>query len=533
MNRVADMSLGPRLMGPMLIWLVVMIAGAAVAIYATGAVDPIGKIAVGLALPALLSLLLMPALHRTWSQVVLLSLWTGFAVMVTLIGGLFPIAITFLCIPAIAMLFTRERVVEALVLAALALIATLLSLTLMDFDGSPLAESAVGVLAVLGTAGTLALTVASMIAGTQARDGEARSVATTNDWADGLAGSVLKFDADGRMTAANADALDRFGIKDPRAVRLDTVLAGEPGNRLCETAELAGRTGRPSVVRVTASDEDGFSSLDLNVAPTDGGGVILHAIDRTEDAEQLETFRRLQTVAEREAAEKTLFFAGVSHELRTPLNAIIGFSDMMRSRLFGPLPGKYAEYADLIHDSGQYMLDLIGDVLDLSKVEAGKYTLVSDTFDMADVVRSSVKMIRPSADSAEVGIQIDVPEDDPLLVTADRKAMRQILLNLLSNAVKFSPRGGTIIIKARPEDGGMMLAVLDEGPGMSDADIARAGEPFSQGSSGQETEARGSGLGLSLVRILAELHGGRLVIRNRIEGGTDARIHVPPLMIDG
>ena len=132
--------------------------------------------------------------------------------------------------------------------------------------------------------------------------------------------------------------------------------------------------------------------------------------------------------------DKTHFFAGVSHELRTPLNAIIGFSDMMRSCLFGPLPSKYAEYADLIHESGQHMLDLIGDVLDLSKVEAGRYELNYDTFDAADVIRSSVKMIRPAADAAEVSLDVNLDLDQALLIQADRRAVRQILLNLLSNS---------------------------------------------------------------------------------------------------
>ncbi len=204
---------------------------------------------------------------------------------------------------------------------------------------------------------------------------------------------------------------------------------------------------------------------------------------------------------------------------------------MMRSRLFGPLPGKYAEYADLIHDSGQYMLDLIGDVLDLSKVEAGKYTLVLDTFDVSDVVRSSVKMIRPSADSDEIVVEIDVPDDDALLITADRKAMRQILLNLLSNAVKFSPKGSTVKVSARADEAGqmMLVSVTDEGSGMSVEDIARVGEPFTQGRSGQDADARGSGLGLSLVRSLAELHGGQLDLRSQVGEGTEARVSVPIL----
>ena len=206
----------------------------------------------------------------------------------------------------------------------------------------------------------------------------------------------------------------------------------------------------------------------------------------------------------------------------------------MRSRLFGPLPSKYAEYADLIHDSGQYMLDLIGDVLDLSKVEAGKYTLVSDTFDISDVVRSSVKMIRPSADSAEIVLETDLPdEEEELLITADRKATRQILLNLLSNAVKFSPKGGTVVIAAKPHKAGVLLTVKDEGPGMRPEEIARIGQPYNQGQAAKDIEVRGSGLGLSLVKTLAELHGGALKVDSQLGQGTRAMVYLPSLSTSG
>ena len=232
-------------------------------------------------------------------------------------------------------------------------------------------------------------------------------------------------------------------------------------------------------------------------------------------------------MASRETDDKTLFFAGVSHELRTPLNAIIGFSDMMRSRLFGPLPSKYAEYADLIHDSGQHMLDLIGDVLDLSKVEAGKYTLQYDSFDAADVIRSSVKMIRPAADVAEVRLDVSVDVNDTLIVEADRKALRQILLNLLSNAIKFSDKGGRVSVKAVSKDGCLVLRVSDEGEGISAEDLITIGTPYTQSASGLSSEERGSGLGLSLVKSLTELHRGEFDIESQLGEGTQVTVSIP------
>ena len=201
---------------------------------------------------------------------------------------------------------------------------------------------------------------------------------------------------------------------------------------------------------------------------------------------------------------------------------------MMRSRLFGPLPGKYAEYADLIHDSGQHMLDLIGDVLDLSKIDAGRYELNYDTFDAADVIRSSVKMIRPAADAAEVGIEINLDLDQALLIQADRRAVRQILLNLLSNSVKFSDKGGQIEVDAQAIDGDLELTVSDMGAGMSAEEIARIGDPYTQGDAAQMSDKRGSGLGLSLVRSLTELHNGRMKIRSAKDAGTRCLLYTSP-----
>ena len=195
----------------------------------------------------------------------------------------------------------------------------------------------------------------------------------------------------------------------------------------------------------TPLENEGLTALNVHGAMMDDY-VVLNVLDVSAYDTQITTLQNSFTTAEQKASDSALFFAGVSHELRTPLNAIIGFSDMMRSRLFGPLPGKYAEYADLIHDSGQHMLDLIGDVLDMSKIDAGKYDLHYESFEAAAVARSSVKMIQPMADAAKVRLDVNIDDEDDLLIEADRKALRQILLNLLSNAIKFSPQGGAVTL---------------------------------------------------------------------------------------
>ncbi|HBU62015.1 MAG TPA: sensor histidine kinase, partial [Oceanicaulis sp.] len=188
-----------------------------------------------------------------------------------------------------------------------------------------------------------------------------------------------------------------------------------------------------------------------------------------------------------------------SHELRTPLNAIIGFSDIIKQRLFGPLPARYAEYGDLIHESGEHLLELIGDVLDMSKIEADKYELTPEEFDARDVVSICAKMISPRAKDRGIALYCE-PGDADLPVKADRKAMRQILLNLLSNAVKFTPEGGAVVVMARQDGAELVLAVGDSGVGIGEDELADLGKPYHQTRSGKETSERGTGLGLSLVQ---------------------------------
>ena len=235
--------------------------------------------------------------------------------------------------------------------------------------------------------------------------------------------------------------------------------------------------------------------------------------------------------AERDAAiaanrSKSEFLAAVSHELRTPLNAIIGFSDVMKQRLFGPLPARYAEYGDLIHESGAHLLELIGDVLDMSKIEADRYALAPEAFDARDVVQICAKMLRLKAEEAGLALYSEVGES-ALEVEADRKAVRQILLNLLSNALKFTPAGGAVVVMARAQGPDLVLAVGDSGVGISAEELELIGRPYAQSSSGKAAGERGTGLGLSLVRALAELHGGSMAVQSAPGEGTTVTVRLP------
>jgi cell cycle sensor histidine kinase DivJ len=238
--------------------------------------------------------------------------------------------------------------------------------------------------------------------------------------------------------------------------------------------------------------------------------------------EQLQQ-ERDEALAETHA--KSEFLASVSHEIRTPLNAIIGFSDAMKSRLFGPVPSKYAEYAELIHESGRHLLELIGDVLDLSKIEADSYELSQEEFNASDVVELCVRMLSQRAEEAGVVIELDV--DTTLPVMADRRAMRQILLNLLSNAIKFTPKAGVIVVMAHRSREELVLGVGDSGPGIPAEELSQLGQRYMQATTAKTSSERGSGLGLSLVKALAEMHGGEMSIDSTLGEGTTVSVNLP------
>ena len=218
----------------------------------------------------------------------------------------------------------------------------------------------------------------------------------------------------------------------------------------------------------------------------------------------------------------------MSHELRTPLNAVLGFSEVMKAEILGPhsVP-TYKEYANDIHESGQHLLNLINEILDLSRIEAGRYELQEEAFRLADVAEDCNRLLKLRAEKKGLNIIQNFKEDLPQL-WADERAIRQVCLNLLSNAIKFTPSDGTISLTiGTTESGGQYLSVNDTGPGIPEEEIPRVLKSFGQGSLAHETAEGGTGLGLPIVMGLVDLHGGTFDIKSKLRQGTLVTITLP------
>jgi signal transduction histidine kinase len=230
--------------------------------------------------------------------------------------------------------------------------------------------------------------------------------------------------------------------------------------------------------------------------------------------------------AEAANMSKSQFLANMSHELRTPLNAIIGFSDLMKGQLIGPIGSpRYLEYARDIHSSGTHLLSLINDVLDMSKIEAGRYTIHPEPLDAAEMLRNCARLVRVRASEAGVALGIGVSQELPL--KADARALKQILLNLLTNAIKFTPSGGSVNLSAGRETDGVIFRVADTGCGIPAEDLPRIGRRFEQVDNALTRKGEGTGLGLALCRALVELHGGTLTIESTVGVGTTVSVWIP------
>jgi cell cycle sensor histidine kinase DivJ len=336
---------------------------------------------------------------------------------------------------------------------------------------------------------------------------------------------IFWIDGEGRIDATFGPAPADLSIERLKRLGL-TSLAGpaDQGDVRQALADAAERR-RGALVFPLAGAEGVWLSLELRHAA--GSGLVGVLRDVTVERERERDLERARQDAESLNVGKSRFLANMSHELRTPLNAIMGFSDIMRARLFGSLPGKYAEYADLIHDAGSHLLDLISDVLDMSKIEAARYDLRIETLDSREPVSAALRLMRLQADDVGVKLRGVLPSD-ALEAEGDRRAIKQIALNLISNALKFTPRGGVVTVSLGAIGGALELSVIDTGVGIAAGDLDRLGRPYEQAGEPSH-KALGTGLGLSLVRAFAELHGGEMAIESRLGEGTTVTVRMPIL----
>jgi signal transduction histidine kinase len=235
-----------------------------------------------------------------------------------------------------------------------------------------------------------------------------------------------------------------------------------------------------------------------------------------------------KAAAEAANRAKSQFLANMSHELRTPLNAILGFSEVLENGIAGPLQSRQVEYIGLIRQSGDHLLHLINEILDLARIDAGKLDLNEEVVQPSKLINSAIALVGDRAAAGLLKLAVDIEEDMPPL-TADRTRLTEILLNLLSNAIKFTELGGVInVLARRTQEGGAAFVVRDNGCGMTEAEIEIALERFGQVDAGLARRHEGSGLGLPLARKLAELHGGSLTLKSEAGRGTTATVLLPP-----
>jgi PAS domain S-box-containing protein len=339
---------------------------------------------------------------------------------------------------------------------------------------------------------------------------------------------VLLHKPDGSVSFASG-ALERVLKRKPHEIESGKFLVFVHPDDVAEAAKLVAKPAPGQTLTVTYRMRHGDGHYIWLEASTRGvydgeTGVLKNIISVTRDvSERMNHEMAIRSARERaEAANKakSRFLANMSHELRTPLNAVIGFTDLMRQRTFGPLGNaRYEEYATLIYDSGQLLLDLISDMLDMAKIEAGKLELNFERVDIGGTVEDCARMLRDRAENSGLELTVSLPEE-PVFLIADKRAVKQVLLNLLTNAIKFTPAGGHVGVSVRTRDGQTVVTVRDTGIGIPAEDLPRLGNPFEQVNSDPMLAKGGSGLGLALVRALMEKHGGSLHIDSEEGVGT-------------
>jgi len=344
---------------------------------------------------------------------------------------------------------------------------------------------------------------------------------------EGAADLITRHAADGTVLYASIAAEEMLNVPARELVGLSPAMMVHIQDlKSVERAFARAAGGETQTVAFRLRRRDGsYVPVEMHAQGSDGDVVAVTRDVSEHTAEVVELSSR-RDEADEALRARTRFLASITHELRTPLNAIIGFSDVMRNEIFGPVGHtKYREYADHIRNSGMHLVDLVSDLLDMSKIEAGKFTIERQMCDVRTLAEESVAMVKGAADEAGVELRVDVPER--LMLSADARALKQSLINLMSNAVKFTPSEGRVTVAARSDGEDVVIKVVDTGVGIPEKDLARIGKPFEQVEGAMQRLHKGTGLGLSLVKSLTELHGGTMSITSALGDGTTVTLRLP------
>jgi cell cycle sensor histidine kinase DivJ len=505
----------------------------------------------GLMAPALLALLGLAGLPVALLEQAGLALFAALiGYLAALTGGLSsPLLIWFALVPAEAALAagpggkSNRAVLRAGFAAAAALLTVAALEALQALPASPLLLPDALPSWVVYAVSVLAALVQAVLIAAAAQDRQRAADAAA---AEGTA--MYRFLADNSMdliTRHSSDGCVRFASPATHALlgRAPQEIVGLAPAELVHPDDLravqaammeSSYFGRTGEAQVRLCHKDGRHVwAEIRCRPgAEGGDIVAVTRDITERKAHERALVEARDAALAANRAKSRFLANMSHELRTPLNAIIGFSEVMTREMFGPVGSRYQEYSRLIHESGTHLLDLINAVLDMSKIEAGKFELFEELFDLEETAESAVRFLKIPAERAAVTLTLQVAPR-ARQIHADQRAVKQILVNLLSNGVKYTPPGGAVHVGADIAGQEVVLTVSDSGTGIAAEDLARLGQPFEQVESAQTRAKEGTGLGLALVKALAAMHGGTAELESTLGEGTTVRVRLPHAAVDG
>ena len=500
----------------------------------------------GLVAPALLALLAFTAIPLAMLETAALAI---FAVLIgylaALTGGVVsPLVVWFALVPAEAALAGgRPAVIRAAAAASVALfaVAAIEAVGALPASRLPVPAWEIYALSVFAAVVQAALVAAASQDRQRAADeAAAEGAAMYRFLADNAMDLITRHTSDGRIRFASPAALPLLGMQPEQLIGLAPSALVHPDDLQTVQAAFmeASYFARAASAELRLKRADGshvWAEIRCRPVPKSNGeaaDIVAVTRDITERKAYERELIEARDLSEQASRSKSRFLANMSHELRTPLNAIIGFSEVMSHQMFGPLGGaRYLEYSGLIHESGNHLLELINSILDMSKIEAGKFELSEEVIDLGAVAQAAIRFVKLPAERQGVVLKTAIAAN-AAQIFADKRAVKQILVNLLSNGVKFTPRGGEVRIMAGLDSQGVEIAVADTGMGISRKDLERLGKPFEQVEGEHVRSKEGTGLGLALVKALAAMHGGEAVLESTLGEGTVVRVRLPYAAVD-